>query len=1039
LKKGCGIKEGEGMIKFRRLFFPVLGVILLTVSLFAQIPTKGNIRGTVTDEEGNSLPGVTVEATSPKFMGTATAVTDANGAYRLLSLTPGAYTITYTLQGFKTVTRGDIVIHVNETLKLDIAMEMGAIEEEITVIGQSPLIDVKSTTKGMTLTKAMFEMLPKGRNFDTLVTAVPGVNNEPWLGGVSVDGASTAENMYYVDGTDITRIDTGRAGQGAVFEFVDEVQIVASGYEAEYGGALGGVVSVITRQGGNEYHGELIGYYSGSALTGKERDTLRYDPLQFNVTEYVNYQDMYGKDPTHRYEFGFSLGGYILRDRLWFFGSFLPVISTHDREVTFLDPAGAKGDYSTKTNYYNFQAKLTAQPVGFMRVGASFVNNFRKYRGSLPNRAGTSNYYDENWAKYGYDYPNWTASGFADLTLGANLMVNIRGGKFRYNRTNQQVTAATFGEPRWYHSSNYTDYFDGTPLEIPAAYQRPHGWQNRGRIYEYKKLIKYKQHVGADFTYFMSLAGEHALKFGVQWVRQGEDTDRTLDSNLPDVYFRWGRDCIIGLTNYGQGTYGYYEVRGSEETGPFGEFFDVHNDRWAFYIQDSWTIGEKLTLNLGLRAESEYVPPFTEAENLPEGLAADFKPMQFGLGDKLAPRIGFIYDMFGDASLKIFGSFGHYYDVIKTYMPAHSYAGFKWKSAYHKLDTYQWDTIGINNNFPGDTLAVIDWRTPSFDSTDPDMKPVSQQEVSFGVEKMLMENFSATIRVVQKHLRYTIEDVGVITPTGEKYYECNPGYGYSLHIGNDTGKFDPSYPETPKAKREYWAVNFSLDKRLSNNWLAGFSYTWSRLTGNYSGLGSSDEYGRTSPYVERSFDNWAMAQCFAEDGQISNELKPLDGPLVTDRPHFFKLYGAYTFPFGLTTGVVVNAMSGTPFTETWYFWQTYFYPYNRGYHMDENGNLVQERMPFLWFANAYAEYNLRIGEKYTLQLNVNVDNLFDTKTARYMGRYKTYYGMDITEQMVLDTFDLTVPNINYLLDDSYKKKSSFYPPISVRLGVKFIF
>ncbi|MCK4430687.1 MAG: TonB-dependent receptor [Candidatus Aminicenantes bacterium] len=1020
------------MIKFRNLLFCVLGIILITSSLFAQIPTKGSIFGSIIDEEGNALPGVSIEATSPKHMGTATAVTDVNGKYRMVSLTPGVYTIKYTLEGFKPYTRGDIIVRINATVSVDIVMAIGTIEEEITVIGESPIIDVKSTTKGMTLSKEMFQLLPKGRNFDTLVTAVPGVNNESWLGGVSVDGASAAENMYYVDGTDITRVDTGRGNQNVAFEFIEEVQIIASGYEAEYGGALGGVVSVITRQGGNEFHGELIGYYSGSALTGKERDSLRYDPLQFNVTEYVNYQEMYGKDPTHRYEVGFSLGGYILKDRLWFFGSFLPVISTHDRYVEFLSPAGATGDYSTKTTYWNFQAKLTAQPFSFMRVGASFVNNFSKWRGDLPDRDGTENYGDPNWGIYGYDDPNWTASFFADLTLGANFMANIRGGKFYYDHTNQQVTAGTFGEPRWYHGSNYTDYFDGTSLEVPSAYQVPHGWQNRARIYEYKKFIKYKQHIGADFTYFMSAGGEHALKFGIQWVRQGEDADRTLDSNYPDVYFYWGRDCIVGTTNHGQGTYGYYEVRGSEESGPFGDFFDIHNDRWALYFQDSWTIADRVTLNLGLRAESEYIPPFCEAKDLPAGLAEDFKAMEFGLGDKLAPRIGFIYDVFGDTSLKIFGSFGHYYDVIKTYMPAHSYAGFKWKSAYHKLDTYEWIGIGLNNYFPGETMAIIDWRTPSFDSTDPDMKPVSQQEISFGVEKMLMENLSATVRVVQKHLRYTIEDVGVITPEGEKYFECNPGYGYSLHIGNGTGKFDPKYPETPRAKREYWAVNFSVDKRLSNNWLAGFSYTWSRLTGNYSGLGSSDEYGRTSPYVERSFDNWAMAVTL--DPSVY-----LDGPLVTDRTHFFKFYGAYTFPFGLTIGSVINAMSGTPITETWSVLGTYWYPFNYGYTREADGSLKKSRTPFLWFSNIYAEYNLKLG-KYRLNLNVNVDNLFDIATSRRLYNYRTLTGLAVSEDLVLSkNWDLDTPDINYTQHPRWMMEQDFYPPISVRLGIKFIF
>lgn len=323
------------MSKFRNCFFAALGVILLVGTIAAQAPT-GKIVGTVTDDQGAPLPGVTVEADSPNMVGTATGVTNIDGVYRLFGLPSGTYTIRYVLDGFNTVVRQDIVVRVEETITVNIDMTPGAIEEEITVVGQSPLVDVKSTTKGMTITREMFEMLPKGRNFDTLVTAVPGVNSEPYLGGLSVDGASGAENMYYMDGMDITNMDQGSRDQSAAFEFVDEVKIVASGYQAEFGGSMGGVVNVITRSGGNEFHGELIGYYSGSALEGQERDTLRVNPEDTTIAEYVNYQTgegldrALGKDKQNRYEVGFSLGGYILKDRLWFFGSFLPVF----RDIT---------------------------------------------------------------------------------------------------------------------------------------------------------------------------------------------------------------------------------------------------------------------------------------------------------------------------------------------------------------------------------------------------------------------------------------------------------------------------------------------------------------------------------------------------------------------------------------------------------------------------------------------------------------------------------------------------------------------------------
>jgi len=1017
--------------KWRNCLLALVGILAVGGMLSAQAPT-GRVYGTVTDTDGNALPGVTVEATSPKFIGKATTVTDAEGIYRLFALQPGTYTITYNLQGFKPLSRQGINVQLEMTVKVDVSLEMGALEEEVTVVGQSPLIDVKSTVKGMTLTKEMFEVLPRGRNFDTLATAVPGVNYEPWLGGLSVDGASGAENMFYMDGTEINATQTGVRGQSAAFEFVDEVQIKASGYPAEYGGALGGVVSVVTRQGGNEYHGEVIGFYEGSRLTGKERDTLRINPeISTPTAEYVNYQDLYGKDLIDRMEGGFSLGGYILKDRLWFFGSFLPVYQKTTRKIDWLSTDAVESDsFDQNWTYYNFQVKLTAQPVSFMRVGASYVNNFGKYKGNLPDRAGTGNPTDV-YGDYGFSYPNYTIQGFADMTFGNNFMINLRGGRFFYDTKNQLVNSSAPGYNMWGYG---THRFDGTPLQIPDEYQRPLNWNNHGRIMETKKLISYKNHAEADFTFYVNLAGEHAWKAGVGYVKQGEDHDSTINQQYPEYRIYWGRPLIQYGVNYGTGTYGYVEVRGNQTTGPFGEFFNAYNERWALYLQDSWTIADRFTLNLGLRAETEYLPPFTDKANL-DPAYQNWRPMEFGFGDKISPRVGFVYDIFGDASLKVFGSYGRYYDTIKTYMAVHSYAGFKWKSAYYFLNDYRWDQWGASMPDANPFVLMLDWRRPSFESTDPDLKPVNQDEFSGGIEKLLMENVSLSGRFVYKHLRHMIEDVGVFVPgVGEEYFEANPGFGYTLHVGNGTGKMDSKYPETPKAKRDYYAVNISLDKRMADNWMAGLSYTWSRLQGNCSGLAAADEFGRLAPYVERMFDNWAMA--------VTKDMSYLDGPLPTDRTHFFKFYGAYTFPFRLTVGTVINAMSGSPFTETWSVLGVYWYPWSRGYEREgiTGSDLKKTRTPFYWFANAYAEYNLRIAGKYMLQFNVNVDNLFDLNIAQRMYETRTYNQLSVDEDTVLSgNWDLTSSNYDYEQDPRYKMKLQFQSPIAVRFGVKFIF
>jgi hypothetical protein len=351
-----------------------------------------------------------VETSSPRLVGSITTVSDEKGADRLLALPSGSYEITFTLEGFNTVVRKGVVVELEQTIKLDLAMQLSTLEEEITVIGQSPLVDVRSTVKGMVLTKQMFMILPRGRDFSSLVSAIPGVSQEPALGGISVDGASGAENMFYVDGMDTTHVSGGEQAQEANFDFVEEVQIKASGYQAEFGGSLGGVINVITRSGGNQFTGSLNFYYSGSALNGKERDSPRRNPTT-RAAEYVNYQDLYGKDDITRFEPGLELSGYLIRDRIWFYGNFMPVFRKDVRNVEF--SSGETGEYERTRRWMNGSAKITAQPLNNLRMSVGFVNNWHNDLGQLPNRDGTDPFaYD--YAAVGRDYPNFTLTGSAD-------------------------------------------------------------------------------------------------------------------------------------------------------------------------------------------------------------------------------------------------------------------------------------------------------------------------------------------------------------------------------------------------------------------------------------------------------------------------------------------------------------------------------------------------------------------------------------------------------------------------------------------------
>ena len=1004
--------------------FALLAIsLLLCVGLLTAQQTKAKIFGTVQLEDGSLVPGVSVAATSPKLVGKTTSVTDENGVFRLVNLSPGSYKLVFSLQGFQTVVQENVLIAIEQTLNLKITMKLGNIEEAVTITGQVAQIDVKSTAKGMTLTREVFQTLPRGRNFDSLVTAVPGVSSEVLLlGGTSVDGASGLENMYYIDGADTTNIKDGNSGQSVSFDFVDEVQVKASGYSAEFGGSLGGVINVVTRSGGNEFHGEVLGYFNGSALRTKYRDILDLDINDVSKAVYYPYDTYYGVNDDQRYEGGFNLGGYIFKDKLWFFGSVIPTYFTRTRTTTYLN--GDVKPWKRTENQMNFSVKLTAQPFKNLRLGASVVNNFYKYQGDLSNFFGNSKP-TVSYNDYGFSYPNLSGNFSADLTMGNNFMLSARVGYFKTNQ-NGQLVAAT--EPCFQFLTEAPGgYFKTTNiglLDIPAAYQKASGYQNyaRGNSLVTNKSINEKLSFGIDLSYFMNLAGEHSWKAGFNWAHRGQDVDNT--SFGPIMFFAWDRPMIAYGVNYGRGKYGYYGVRGNDVTGPYGDFYKAFGNMLSFYLQDSWTIANKFTINFGVRAESEYIPSYATGNPDFENL----RPISFGFADKLAPRLGFVWDVKGDSSLKVFGSWGMFYDVMKLEMASGSYGGTKWKSCYYTLDTYEWDKIGVNNFFPGTLIALpggntFDFRAPSFDTTDPDMKPMTQQEISLGLEKRLREDLALSVRLVNKHLLYGIEDCGVLVPGGELYFTTNPGSDFLKQKYADykaLGMIPANAPDCPKAKRDYYGVNIAIDKRFSNNWLGGISYTFSSLKGNYNGLASGDELGRTDPNVERYFDNWYCSRTL--------DLKESVGALPGDRPHYFKAYGSYSFPFGVTAGMVFNAMSGTPTSTEWAMDYQGYMPFGRS---------NEARAPFLWFANFYVEYNLKLG-KNNLNINLNVDNVFDVATAQRIYPIYNQGAVAISDERIAQgTWDIA--NYAPVLDPRYLMKANFYGPLTARLGLKFSF
>ena len=347
---------------------------LLVAALCAAVPVRAqeqraSIEGTITDSSGAALPGATVEAKGESG-GSATTVSDGTGAFRLQALPPGRYEVSATLSGF-TASVVNVSLSLGQHARVEMALQVGTVSETIQVTAEVPLVDMKESARFQNLREEFVDKVPKGRDFTSLATQVAGANMEMKAGGLSVDGASASESKYVIDGIETNSLDDGLSGKELITDFVEEVQVKSSGYAAEYSGALGGVVNAITKSGTNDWKGSAWGYYSGDALGyarganegdftespayGDGRPSLRRVQTDNTRAEYVTY----AKDDVRQVEPGFTLGGPLVKDRVWFFAGYNPSFRTIDREVTLIAD-GSRGRAHVEAH----QPLRERQPVG---------------------------------------------------------------------------------------------------------------------------------------------------------------------------------------------------------------------------------------------------------------------------------------------------------------------------------------------------------------------------------------------------------------------------------------------------------------------------------------------------------------------------------------------------------------------------------------------------------------------------------------------------------------------------------------------------
>jgi len=1001
---------------FSRALPALVMATLLAVPIFAQ-EQRGSIEGIVKDSSGAVLPGVTVEARNPAGGAVATSITDAAGAYRFPALPAGEYEVTADLQGF-TPHHVRVPLGLGQIKKIDITMNIAGVAESVQVTAESPIVDVKQSASFQNIRNEMVDKLPRGRDFTSLVTIAPGANNESKLAGISIDGSSGAENQYVIDGITTTDIQTGRSGKGVVTDFVSEVQVKSSGYAAEFGGSTGGVINVITKSGTNRFRGDAGFYFTSDALEGGERPNLRRNPSNDDVAEYVTFDT----DKFTRWEPAFTLGGPIFRDKLWFFAGYVPTLESTDRTTTLSDDSRDTFNQDEKTQ--NVTGNLDAQISGKLR--ARFAVNLNNYKrtGTLPNRIykdepGTSSALYP-WSTTGRTQPNATYSGQLDYVASNRFYIGLRGGYFR-------TDLQDFGIPDelWYRFSRSNVGY----LDTPADLQHPSGFTNLST--NFSSTFDVKDRLGFDVsaTYYATFAGQHAFKGGVQFDRYGNSVLRGEQNKRLD--FNWNRTLNANDGQSYRGAYGYYTYRQFQTTG------DIHSNNVGLYIQDAWTVNNRLTINAGLRTETEHVPSYDPISSGKDNA------ITFGFSEKLAPRVGFAYDVMGDGKWRAYGSYGRFFDVTKLEMPRGSFGGDKWIQYYYTLDTFDWPAVSAAvdaGNNPGTFVQALNFRYNSASSdalelglggVDPALKPVEQWEFTLGLDHELNSTMSVGVRYVHKDLVRTIEDVGIIVPSiGEVYIISNPGFGLTKTT-LPTECFGGPCPDQPPATRNYDGVEFRMTKRFSQNWSFNASYLWSRLDGNYSGLASSDENGRSSPNVNRFFDG--LYNSFDQNGQ------PVFGRLATDRPHQLKMQGIYDFPWGTTLSANYYIASGTPLQTQGSEFGIPFYPYGRG----DLG-----RTPVFSQTDLYLQHEFRLSTDQRIQLQLNVNNLFDQKivVSRDLTPFATgfnipdgefFAGFDFAALAVSEGLEVD-PSFNY--DGGYGPgASAFQGKRQIRFGVKYIF
>ena len=1062
-------------------------IALAFAASVASAQTTGTIIGVVTDAAtGKPVAGALIVATSPNLQGEQTAVTDAGGNYRLTLLPPGEYKLAVQLEGYKPAERTDITLRVDKTLRANMAVVPEAVqmEEQVVKTGTPPVINIGSAETGSVVSKEFLTSIPVTRDFSGTAVTAPSAQIDMF--GIGFGGSGSLENNYILDGMRVNDPGYGNVGSSLLNNFVEEVDVKTGSFMAEYGQTTGGVVNVVTKSGSNEYHGSLWGNISPGALSPSS-------PAVGNYGEAIAFQATPSKGG-YAGDFGFDLGGPIMKDKLWFYAGFAPVLS-YAPSTTFIRQRAetSSGSGVALCQLGGVATPCTTPGAAYVMqtipgTNERFANQVDQYQAMAKltflinenNNVALSAYTAPESRKWRNVYNTLPSAGVqsADVSstdivarylgkaLDKHLVIEVTGGLHnqRYADTPTTVDGvnqATAPFVNWRdrvrlegfdpalvgQCAGFTaggDPLAGTGTTAPGCIVRRFGTGG----YNFEQDFRATRWAGrAAVTGLFEAAGSHQLKAGVD-VDYGQFRDIRSYSGLAG----WNAypasfDAYLMVRSFGTAA-SSPGVRSSSGTGPNYYLFwngDAKSDslNTGVFVQDSWTILNQLTLNIGLRWDGQSMHNLQA--DAQKAFYGAFGPVSsLSIQDMWGPRLQAIWDFTGQGKGKISGSWGRFFESIPLDMADRSFgteiqaqgawemssctaaaqpgAGFVnganplsqcpnafglgqgslgWNGTdYHGTGqpmptAYLGGTLSPNaTTLPANTgltgvgapFSQVGGVTP----VAPDLKGQYLDMFGGSAEYEILRDMSVGITYEGRRLGRVIEDMSA--DDGIHYFIANPSaskpWTYAGVVQNPQQALatDPvtgaRYTSSfPAPSRAYDGFTVKMTKNFSNNWLAQASYTYSNFRGNYPGL-FRYENGQSDPNITSEYDLVSL---------MSNK----QGPLGSDRPNQVKLYGAYhldvTSRMYAVGGLGFSALQGQPVSvlgahPLYGLGESFIVPRGMG-----------GRVPWVTNLDLHGELGYTVTAPYAIKFTIDVFNLLNTQEAQYVDQN---YTLDAVQPMI---------------------------------------